>query len=58
MNNIHNSLYINLIIFLSRNVIMSRFSKFFSLDRFKKTKKRRCKKQKRRNTRRRYMRGG
>jgi hypothetical protein len=58
MNNIHNSLYINLIIFLSRNVIMSRFSNFFSLYRFKKTKKRRCKKQKRRNTRRRYMRGG
>ena len=39
---------------------MRRFNKSFSLSGFKKTKGRRtkCKKQKRRNTRRRYMRGG
>jgi hypothetical protein len=38
---------------------MSKFSKFFSLVGFKKTKRHRHKKQKRmRNTRRRYMRGG
>ncbi len=37
---------------------MGRFSKFFSLVGFKKTKGRRHMKQKRRNTRRRYMRGG
>ena len=37
---------------------MSRFSKFFSLVGFKKTKRHKHKKQKRRNTRRRYIRGG
>ena len=40
--------------FLSRNVIMSRFSN----TRFKKTKRHKYKKQKRRRTRRHYLRGG
>lgn len=40
--------------FLSPNVIMSRFSN----TRFKKTKRHKYKKQKRRRTRRRYLRGG
>ena len=39
-------------------IIMNKFAKFFSLVGFKKTKRHRYKKQKRRHTRRRYLRGG
>ena len=57
-NNTQGCLYIYFItcdnVFLSRNVIMSRFSN----TRLKKTKKHKYKKQKRRRTRRHYTRGG